>query len=50
MGNYISCRSGVEPPTGMIHPRESRGTEDRKRKPIKRSVGCLPDLELRVDI
>ena len=26
------CRSGVEPPTGTIHPRESRGTEDRKQK------------------
>ena len=24
------CRSGVEPPTGTIHPRESRGTTDRK--------------------
>ena len=28
------CRSGVEPPTGTIHPRESRGTEDRKQKSI----------------
>ena len=25
-------RSGVEPPTGTIHPRESRGTEDRRQK------------------
>ena len=26
------CRSGVEPPTGTIHPRESRGTEVRKQE------------------
>ena len=29
------CRSGVEPPTGMIHPRESNGTTDRRQKSIK---------------
>ena len=26
------CRSRVEPPTGTIHPRESRGTKDRKQE------------------
>ena len=30
------CRSGVAPPTGTIHPRESRATADRKQKSIKR--------------
>ena len=32
----LFCRSGVEPPTGMIHPRESRGTADGKHESIKR--------------
>ena len=27
------CRSGVAPPTGTIHPRESRGTAGRKQEP-----------------
>ena len=38
----ILCRSGVAPPTGTIHPRESRGTADRKQESIKRSIsgGC----------
>ena len=31
------CRSGVEPPTGTIHPRRGRGTESRKQK----SIPCL---------
>ena len=31
----VLCRSGVEPPTGMIHPRESNGTTDRRQKSIK---------------
>ena len=26
------CRSGVKPPTGMIHPRKGRGTEDRNQE------------------
>ena len=30
--NPVLSRSGVEPPTGTIHPRESRGTEDRRQK------------------
>ena len=42
------CRSGVEPPTGMIHPRESIGwmTENRKI----RAGNALPDLEFWADI
>ena len=31
-GSPHLCRSGVEPPTGTIHPRESSGTESRKQK------------------
>ena len=31
------CRSGVEPPTGTIHPRKGRGTESEKQK----SIPCL---------
>ena len=30
--NPVLSRSGVEPPTGTIHPRESRGTTDRKQE------------------
>ena len=41
-------RSGVEPPTGTIHPRESRGIDDRKWESIKKVVveGDFPDLEI----
>ena len=48
----VLCRSGVEPPTGTIHPRESRGTEDRKQESIKRFIAgdAFPNLELREDI
>ena len=35
----ILSRSGVEPPTGTIHPRESRGTEDRKQESKKVHFG-----------
>ena len=43
------CRSGVEPPTGKLHPRESRGTANRKQEPMKRFISedAFPDLELR---
>ena len=42
------CRSGVEPPTGTIHPREGIGwmTENRKIH----AGEDFPDLELRADI
>ena len=31
-------RSGVEPPTGTIHPREGGGTDDRKQESTKRFI------------
>ena len=34
----ILSRSGVEPPTGTIHPRESRGTANRKQESAKRFI------------
>ena len=42
------CRSGVEPPTGKLHPREGIGwmTENRKIH----AGEDFPDLELRADI
>ena len=45
-------RSGVVPPTGTIHPRESRGTADGKQESIKRFISgeVFPDLELRGNI
>ena len=49
----IFCRSGVEPPTGTIHPRESRGTAHGKHESIKRFTsggGHFPALELRANI
>ena len=46
------CRSGVEPPTGKLHPRESRGTADKKQESMKRFVleDALPGLELQGEI
>ena len=46
------CRSGVEPPTGKLHPRKGGGTTDRKRESIKRFIAedVFPGLELREDI
>ena len=46
------CRSGVEPPTGTIHPRESRGTTDRKQESIKGFVSgeCLSGFGVSGDI
>ena len=44
-------RSGVEPPTGRIHPRGGRGTTDGKRINGKIHFGeTFPDLKLRGDI
>ena len=51
VGKYRSSlsRSGVEPPTGKLHPRESRGTADGKQGSIKKFIlgDAFPDLELR---
>ena len=46
------CRSGVEPPTGTIHPRESSGTTDGKQNQLKDSFrgDAFPVLELRASI
>ena len=43
------CRSGVEPPTEKLHPRESRGAADGKQESIKRFISgdVFPDLGLR---
>ena len=48
----LLSRSGVEPPTGMIHPRESRETEDRKQESIKEFVleVWIPNLEIKENI
>ena len=32
----ILCRSGVAPPTGKLHPRENRGTADKKQESMKK--------------
>ena len=44
--------SGVGPPTGTIHPRESRGTTDRKQESIKGFVSgeCLSGFRVAGDI
>ena len=49
---WALSRSGVAPPTGTIHPRESRGTTDEKQESNKRFISgeVFPDLELREDI
>ena len=44
------CRSGVEPPTGTIHPRGGRGTADRRQDKDSFRGDAFPDLELRTDI
>ena len=45
-----SSRSGVEPPTGTIHPREGRGTTNEKQESRFISGDAFPDLELRGNI
>ena len=39
--SWCWCRSGVAPPTGKLHPRESRGTTDRKQESIKRFISGM---------
>ena len=43
-------RSGVEPPTGTIHPREGRGTEDREQLKDSFREDAFLVLELRTGI
>ena len=46
ISNADLSRSGVEPPTGTIHPRKGRGAESGKRESKIHFVDAFPDLEL----
>ena len=48
----ILSRSGVKPPTGTIHPRESRGEKTENWNQSKGFIAedVFPDSELREDI